>query len=119
MVFDINAPKIARFVWKKRLLAAWIRRLDHRIVRGGIRSVGLVDEEESWLAVPPGRLRNLIQDLTGIELPDDLAGPGTHEVVCPTVQRGLHERIRNRDADVEIGHFFGVGLARDELQNVG
>src|SRR3989441_12594514 len=53
MVLQIDAPEIARLVGQQRLLAARVGGLDHRVVWRGIRPVGLIDEEEPRLAVPP------------------------------------------------------------------
>ena len=113
--FKVDASQIAGLVGQQRLLTAGVRRLDHRVMRGGVRAVRLVNEEQTRFAVSPGRLRNLLQDLPGIELPDNLARPRIDQVIFFAGQSGFHESIGHRHADIEVRDFLRIGLATNEV----
>ena len=115
---DVDGAEVADVVREQRLLAAGIGRLVAAEVRDRIVVVGLVDEEHARLAGLPRAVDHPVPHRPRLELAGDLAGLGVDQVVRLVLLHRLHERVGDRDRDVEVGDLGRVVLAGDEVHDV-
>ncbi len=85
----------------------------HRVV-----AIGLIDEEAPRLPRPPRPLDHLLPHHVGGELTDHHAGPGILQLIARSSLDRRHERVGDRDRDIEVRDLGDVFLARDELEDV-
>ena len=94
---QVNGPKVARLVRKEWFLAAWIGCFHFPDVGRRLTSTVLIDKEQTWLAVFPSLVRNLVQDLACIELSCDLIVPRIDEVILRPCFDGLQKLVCDGD----------------------
>ena len=80
--------------------------------------VRLVDEEHTGFPGLPGAVDDLREYIPGVHRPDDITGARMDQVVVRALPLGAHERVRDRNRDVEVGDLGDVILARDEFQDI-
>src|SRR5690625_41057 len=116
---NIDRAEVADVVGEEGLLTTGVRRLVAPELRDGVVLVRTVDEEDPWLTGTPGALDDHIEDLTCIFLADDLTGPGVEEIIGSALLDRSHELISDGDRDIEVGDLGDIGLAGDELTDIG
>ena len=115
---EVDGAEVADVVGEEGLLAAGVGRLVAAEVGDRIVVVGLVDEEHARLAGLPRAVDDPLPHRPGLELAGDLAGLGVEQVVGLVLLHRLHERVGDRDRDVEVGDLARVVLAGDEVHDV-
>jgi len=96
----------------------WVRRLDAAELRRRVVSVHAVQEHQAGVAVAPGVLHDLAEDVPGTALAGRLARPGVHQIVGLVTLDRLHEALGHGNADVEVLECRHVGLHVDERLDV-
>ena len=79
-----------------------------------IIAVYIVKKDDPRLAVPPGRINDLLENLPSCQPFDSFARAGVDEFVFPTLLHCLHEFVGERHRDVEVIHLIVIGLGRNE-----
>src|SRR5207249_3332243 len=114
----------------ERLFATWVACLD-RLQSGhcvGRTRIDAIDEEEARVACGPRGVTDRLPHLPGVELAKDLAALRAattrqwptwlrEQLECLAVVEGTHERVSDRDRDVEVRD-AAVTLAVHELEDV-
>ncbi len=116
---DVDRTEVAHIVREQRLLTARIRRLVTAKVRHRVVVVGAIDVEHAGLAGLPRAVHDLLEDVAGVQLPDDLASARVDQVVRLPRFKRRHEGVGDGDRDVEIRDLREVILAVDEIHDVG
>ena len=111
---------IASLIGQEWLVAARVCSFDEPHFGGGVRTprVDAVNEHHSWIACPPGRPCDAVEDILREQPRADLTSMGRDEIVFFTPLERAHETIGDRDGYVEVRD-TAILLAIDELENVG
>ncbi len=116
---QIDGAKVAGFVRQQRLLAAGVGGFDLADMRSGVVAVQAIQEDDAGLAVFPGLLDDALEYLAGVQAAADFFIAGIDQVVLFVPFDGLHELFGHADRDVEVVKLFLVGLAHDEIHDIG
>ena len=116
---DVDRTERTGLMGKKRLLAAGVGGLDRPKMRGGIRAVDGVEEENAWFPGLSGGCNEPVEDHRGRETTNGLCVPWVDEGIRPVPFDCLHETVGETDGEIEVRHFAGLLLQGDEIQDVG
>ena len=115
---EVDRAEVAALVRKQRLLAARVGALDLAYGRGHVVAVQPVEEDDPRLAVLPRVVDDQIKDLARRKVPDRQFRLRVDQVVVGVLLHGVHERLRDPDADVEVRYFLIICLAVDEIDDI-
>ena len=116
---DVDRAQIAHVVRQQGLLTARVRGLVRAHVRHRVVPVGLVDEEDARLAVPPRPVDDLVEHFARVQLSHRLSTARVLKVVRRAAGQRRHELFRDGHGDVEVRDLVLVFLAVDESEDVG
>ena len=116
---QIDRPEAAVLVRAQPLLAARIGGFQVVQVGYGVGPIGGVEEQHAGLAVAVRVAHHEIEDLPRPDGLHHLPRVRRHQVVGLVVAHGLHEGVGNADGNVEVRDLVLVGLARDEVADIG
>ena len=118
-VGEVDGAEVARFVGQEGLFSARVGAFDFPDVRRGVVAVHGVQEDDAGFPVFPCRMDDQVVHLAGGKRRGFLLRAGVDEVVLLSLFHGFHEGVGDAHGKVEVRHAIIVGLAGDELLDVG
>src|SRR4030042_3205388 len=117
-VGEIDGTKITGLIGEERLLPARIGAFNGPYPGCGVVLIDPVDEDDSWISVPPGIIDHLLEDLARIEKMNRLSTPRIPEWIFSVSLHRFHKLIGGGHGDIELVEVAIFLFTLDELENV-